>query len=105
MTTINRMNFKDSTSFFGCNRDCKDLEIAVSIKFKCSHPPQAYTFINECVEGQDNFEIRFNSNKEECQILIFPEEIDLNPSIEEVEELEELEEIEDDEWEALSELL
>lgn len=102
MTTINKTMFNKSTTFFGCNKDCEDLEIAVSIKFKCSHPPQAYPFINECVEGQDKFQIRFNSNKEECQVLIFPEELDLNPSIEEIEEIEYDKFLP---WEELNELL
>lgn len=109
--TINRKTFYDSTKFFGAGRECDDLEMAVSVKFRCSHPPQAFGFIKKCIDGQDNFEIRFNSDKEECQVLIFPEEIDLNPSVEDLENLKDLETLEDwaekenDEWEALNELL
>lgn len=99
MTTINRKTFYDSTKFFGAGRECDDLEMAVSVKFKCSHPPQAFGFINKCIDGQDNFEIRFNSDKEECQVLIFPEEINLSSDEEIIEEVEDLDELELVVWE------
>lgn len=99
MTTINRNTFCDSTKFFGVCRECNDLEMAVSVKFKCSHPPQAFGFIKKCIDGQDNFEIRFNSDKEECQILIFPEEINLSSDDEIIEEVEDLDELEIVTWE------
>lgn len=99
MTTINKDMFRKSTRFFGCSKDCDDVEMAISIKFKCSHPPQAFPFVSECVKGQDNFEIRFNSDKEECQVLIFPEEINLSSDEEIIEEVEDLDELEIVTWE------
>ena len=93
MTTINRKAFYDSTKFFGAGRECDDLEMAVSVKFKCSHPPQAFGFINKCIDGQ------VNSDKEECQVLIFPEEINLSSDEEIIEEVEGLDELEIITWE------
>lgn len=101
MPTINKNVFKNGVNFFGCPKTCDDLKIAVRVEFECSHPHQAFDWLEQILDGQKRYEITFNSDNETCVVLIYPEEIKLSSDssneveeiIEEVEDLEELEEV------------
>ena len=101
MVTINSQTFKKGVNYFGCPKTCDNLQIAVKIEFECTHPHQAFDYLEQMLDGQKNYEITFNSDDGTCIVLIYPEEIKLSSNssneveeiIEEVEDLEELEEI------------
>lgn len=101
MVTINSQTFKRGVNYFGCPKTCDNLQIAVKIEFECTHPHQAFDYLEQMLDGQENYEITF-SNNETCTVLIYPEEIKFSSNssneveeiIEEVEDLEELEEVE-----------
>ena len=78
MPIINKDTFRNGVNFFGCSKTCNNLEIAVKLEFECSHPHQAFNWIEQMLDGQNNYEVTFNSDNGTCIILIYPEEIKLS---------------------------